>query len=59
MERPGNARAFQRLFFPEFRTERHKPRHFRLSNLDFLAAIIRKRNILDLVVHGFCPLLFR
>ncbi len=43
----GDARAAQRLLRRELVANRHEPRHFGFGNLDFLAAPVLEREILD------------
>ena len=52
VQRAGDARAFERLCRAEFLAQRHQAGHFGLGDVDFLAAEISKRNVLDDIVAG-------
>ena len=54
VQRAGDARALQRLLRAELGACCHEPRHLVLGELDFLAAIVRERDVLDEVVSLFC-----
>ena len=51
----GNARALKRLFSPKFLARRHQARHFGFGDLDFLAAVIGKRQVANGIIcrHGW------
>ena len=52
VQRPGDARAFQRLLALVFLAHRHQAGHLGLGDRDFLAAEIGQRDVGDVVVAG-------
>ena len=55
MQRANDPRALQWFLFAVFLPQRHKARHFSFGDIQFLAAKIGQRDILDDIILGHDP----